>query len=602
MKWWWRLSQHARKHTGGVFILIAGVLIGVLLDLLSPWPMKLILDSVIGKQPIPARASWISALPGAGSGAGMLAWLTAGTIVLFLGSWVNKVIQTYVQTGLGNRMIYSLGETLFAHLQNLSLRFHSSQRTGDLVKRVLNDTGCLRDLVIGVLVPAVTSIASLVMMFYIVWRLDPALAVVAMLAAPPIGLSIWYFSKPMQRETYAQFEVQGDMMALTEQTLTALPLVRAFGREEHEDDRFRQLCRRSDRAYRRVIASQMRFKVAIDTIIALATAAAMAFGGWHALQGKLSIGSLLVVMSYLASLYTPLSTLAYLAQSFAAAAAGARRVFEILDSAPEVMDRPEARPAPTVPAGACNHIRFEGVSFSYDSSRPILKGLDFDVRHGEVTALVGATGAGKSTLVSLIPRFFDPREGRIFLNDVDLRDLQVASLRSQIAIVLQEPLLLPISIADNIAYGRLTASREEVIAAAVAANADEFVRRLPEGYDTVLSERGGGLSGGERQRLSIARALLKNAPILILDEPTSALDAQTEASIMQALDRLIEGRTTFIIAHRLSTVRRADRILVLDHGELIESGKHDDLLARHGRYAYLHELQTGSEPVLTEAR
>jgi ATP-binding cassette, subfamily B, bacterial len=601
MNWSRRLMRHALPHIGGVLLLMTGVLFGVFFDLLKPWPMKLILDSIIGNHPIPAAASWIAILPGARSKMGMLAWMTAGTIFLFVADWLNKVTQTYMQTGLGSRMTYSLGETLLDHLQNLSLRFHSTRQTGDLVKRVLTDTACIKDLVINVLVPGVTSVVSLLLMFWIMWRLDSSLALVAMIAAPPIGIAIWYFSGPMERETYIQFEAQGEMMALTEQTLTALPVVRAFGREPHEDDRFRQLCRRSDQAYRRLIASQMSFKAGVDTIIALATAAVMIFGGWHVLNGRLSIGGLLVVMSYLTSLYTPMQTLAYLTQSFASAGAGARRVFEILDTPVEVADRAGARAVPMLPDGTSGHIRFENVSFSYDSRRTSLNGIDFEVRPAQVIALVGATGAGKSTLVSLIPRFFDPQLGRVLLNGVDLRDLQIASLRSQIGIVLQEPYLFPVSIADNISYGRPSASREEVVAAAVAANADDFIRRLPDGYDTVLNERGGGLSGGERQRLSIARALLKNAPILILDEPTSALDAQTEASIMQALDRLIEGKTTFIIAHRLSTVRRADRILVLDRGELIEMGKHDELLARDGRYAYLHGLQTGTRLVMAEA-
>jgi ATP-binding cassette subfamily B protein/subfamily B ATP-binding cassette protein MsbA len=592
MKWWWRLFGYARQHSSGMILLIAGVLAGVLIDLLTPWPLKLILDAVVAGRPLPAGAAWIASLPGAATKLGMLVWLTAGTIVIFAAGWANKVAQTYIQTGFGNRMMYSLGEALFDHLQRLSLGFHSTQRIGDIVKRITTDTACIRDLILSVLVPAITSTGTLTLMFFIMWRLDPAVAVVAMIAAPPISFAIWYFSGPMNRETYAQSETQGDMMALTEQTLTALPVVRAFGREAHEDDRFRQVCHRSDQAYRRLIASQMRFKAIVDSIIALATASIMAIGGWHVLSGSLSIGSLLVVISYLALLYTPMATFAYLAQSFAAAAAGARRVFEILDSPIEVKDRAGARAVPAPAPGACSYIRFENVGFSYDANRSILKGIEFEVQAGEMIALVGATGAGKSTLVSLLLRFFDPQEGRVLLNGVDLRDLQVASLRSQISIVLQEPLLLPISIADNIAYGRPAANRDEVIAAAVAANADDFIRRLPDGYDTVLSERGGGLSGGERQRLSIARALLKNAPILILDEPTSALDAETESAIMEALDRLMEGRTTFVIAHRLSTVRRADRILVLDRGRLVETGTHDQLLVHAGRYAYLHQLQT----------
>jgi ATP-binding cassette subfamily B protein/subfamily B ATP-binding cassette protein MsbA len=375
--------------------------------------------------------------------------------------------------------------------------------------------------------------------------------------------------------------------------LTALPIVQAFGREAQGDQEFRTLSLRTLHAYQRAILSQMQFKVGVGTATAVGTAAMMLLGGLQVLQGTLSIGTLLVFLSYLASLYIPLEMLAYISMGFASAAARARRVLEVLAVEDEVREAPTVRPFPLRPedvAGhrfAPRHVRLENVTFGYETDRPVLRNVTLEARPGETVALVGPTGAGKSTLVALIPRLFDPWEGRVTIDGVDVREVQIADLRSQVAFVLQDPLLLPLSIADNIAYGRPGARRDEVVAAAVAANADEFIRRLPEGYETVIGERGATLSGGERQRLAIARALLKDAAVLILDEPTSALDVSTEAQVLQALDRLMAGRTTFIIAHRLSTVRRADRVAVLQDGAIVEAGTHQELLTAGGVFEKL---------------
>jgi ATP-binding cassette subfamily B protein/subfamily B ATP-binding cassette protein MsbA len=317
----------------------------------------------------------------------------------------------------------------------------------------------------------------------------------------------------------------------------------------------------------------------------------MAVGGFQVLNGALSVGSLLVFLSYVAALYSPMEALAYLPASYAAASARARRVMEVLDADREVRDRPGAMVLAEDRRGERGHIQLEDVSFGYESARPVLHAISLDVQRGETIALVGPTGAGKTTLASLIPRFFDPWEGRVMLDGRDIRDIELESLRRQVALVLQDPFLLPLTAAENIAYGRPEASREEIVAAAEAANADEFIRELPEGYDTVLSERGASLSGGQKQRLAIARALLKDAPILILDEPTSALDSETEALLLEALDRLMQGRTTFIIAHRLSTIRDADRIVVLENGRVVEIGTHQQLMGNKGRYARLCALQ-----------
>jgi ATP-binding cassette subfamily B protein/subfamily B ATP-binding cassette protein MsbA len=503
--------------------------------------------------------------------------LAFATVALFLLSQLAGAAQRAILAGAGSRMVYDLGADLFEHLQRLSLRFHGRQAAGDLVRRVTTDSGCVRELVLGVYLPVLTSLVTLVIMFAVMWRLDRTLSLLALAVAPLLAVLIKGFDRPMTERTYEHQQLEGEMMSLAEQTLTALPIVQAFGREAQGDQEFRSLALRTLRAYQRTILSQVQFNVGVGAATAVGTAAMMLLGGLQVLQGSLSIGVLLVFLSYLASLYAPMETLAYVSMGFASAAARARRVLDVLAVDDAVRETPDARPLPaqsgstTGHRAAPRHVRLENITFGYEPDQPVLRGVTLEAQPGETVALVGRTGAGKSTLAALIPRLFDPWQGRVTIDGIDVRQVQLASLRSQVAVVLQDPFLLPLTIADNIAYGRPGASAEEVVAAAVAANADEFIRRLPQGYDTVIGERGQTLSGGQRQRLAIARALLKDAPILILDESTSALDVETEAQVMEAIDRLRVGRTTFIIAHRLSTIQNADRVVALEGGKVVET-------------------------------
>jgi ATP-binding cassette subfamily B protein/subfamily B ATP-binding cassette protein MsbA len=423
------------------------------------------------------------------------------------------------------------------------------------------------------------------------WQLDPPLAVASVAVAVPMGMLMKLLGPRMTERAYQQQQMEGEVWTVAEHTLTALPLVQAFGREHHEGSRFRGVSGRTIRAYMRSIASQIQFKIGVDGCIAVGTAAIMVLGGLYVLDGRSSVGTLVVFLSYLTALYAPLVTLAYLSPTFAGAAGSARRVTELLDRKETIREQGGARPLKGAEGRIRGHVTMENVVFGYEPGRPVLRGIDLVALPGETIALVGSTGAGKTTLVSLVPRLFDPWEGRVLFDGQDIRSATVASVRAQVSLVLQESFLLPVSIADNISYAHPDARREDVISAAVAANADGFIRRLPDGYDTVIGERGVTLSGGQRQRLAIARALLKDAPILILDEPTAALDAETESQVLEAIHRLTRGRTTFVIAHRLSTVRRADRILVLEGGRLVESGTHAELLARPGPYRRLHALQ-----------
>jgi len=600
--WWLRLAVYARTEQQSLAALVLLMIAGIALTTLMPWAMKLIVDYVLVAKPLPDGFAWVAALPGSGSPAGLLGWLAASTVFLYLATRAVSLVQSYVETGVGTRMVYRLGADLFDHIQRLSLRVHSQQRTGDLVGRITADTTCGRDLVLGIFFPLLTSTVSLVTLFVVMWNLDRSLSLLALLAAAPLPIFMKVLTPRMKERAYEKSRLRGQLMAHVEQTLTALPIVKAFSREAHADKTFRGLSAGILQANLQNRSYQLRYKVAVSAPTAIGAAAMMLLGGFRVLQGSLSVGSLLVFLAYLDSLYRPIVGLAYLSTSFALTAASARRVFEILEADVEVREAPEAKPIPAKILDGRGHVRFLNVTFGYEPKRAVLRNVTFEARPGDKIAIVGPTGAGKSTLVSLISRLFDPWEGQVVVDGMDVRDATLASLRSHVAVVLQDPFLLPVTVAENIAYGRLKASHDEVVAAAVAANADGFIRRLPNGYQTVIGERGATLSGGEKQRLAIARALLKDAPILILDEPTSALDASTEALLLEALDRLMRGRTTFIIAHRFSTIRNANKILVMDAGRIVETGTHAELLKANTLYKRYLKLQIGQRAGTAEPR
>lgn len=586
--WWLRISRYALSWWPGLGATVGLTLVTVGLEALKPWPLKWIVDGVITHPSHPTNLSWLQALPGGSTSLGLLAWLTLGTIALFLASEVATLAQQYLSTGIGNRATYALATDLFDHLQYLSPGFHQHHRSGDLIRRVTTDSSCIKDLLLNVYQPVVTSLLNLVVMLSVMGRLNLHLSLIAMLITPLLVILIRVLNQPMATSAYAHQQLEADLMAVGEQTLSVLPMIQAFSREVEADQRFRQVSHHTLKAYLQSILTQLQFKVGVTGVTTLGTATMMVLGGLEVAQGRLSLGSLLVFLSYLNALYEPMEALAYLSSGFAGAAASGRRVLEILDQ-PVGVDS-SSHPGYLDPVLVKGEIRLEQVTFGYRPGHPVLQQVNLTIQAGETLALIGPTGAGKSSLISLLPRFHDPWQGRIWLDGQDIRELDLKSLRSQISLVLQDPFLLPLSVWDNITYGCPGASREDVLAAAMAARADGFIRQLAQGYDTVLGEGGATLSGGQRQRLAIARALVKKAPILILDEPTAALDTETERLLLSALASRRRGRTTIIIAHRLSTIRKADRIVVFSRGQIIESGTHGQLVAAGGYYSRLLSL------------
>jgi ATP-binding cassette subfamily B protein/subfamily B ATP-binding cassette protein MsbA len=576
-----RLAPYRTLFAGAIFQV---VLIGVF-ELAKPWPLKVIVDNVLGGHPL----TW----PGL---AGLerqtllaLACVALITIYALLGAL--SVTSNYATISVGQRLVNDFRSELYAHLQRLSMAFHSRRAVGDLLYRLTSDTFAIQTLTMNGFFPILTSAVLLGGMLVVMLRLDLVLTIVALSVIPLLFLSIGAMSRRITALATDSRIKESALWAVAQRTMSSIRVIQAFTTEEDEHRRFVTTSGESLAANLRLYTFQTVYASLVNVVIAGGTAAVLWFGATHVLEGKLTVGEVLVFTTYLASLYAPINSLTQTYGLIQGARVGAERVFEILETAPDLVDgtRPLTR---SEVRGA---ITFEEVHFGYDATRLVLKGVGFHARAGELVAVVGATGAGKTTLVSLIPRFYDPTSGRVLLDGIDVRDFRLKDLRQQVGMVLQPPLVFPTTLRENIAYGRPDATEAQILEAARLAQLDDFLARLPEGLDTVVGEGGATLSAGEQLRVTIARAILRDAPLVILDEPTAALDAGTEALVMQGLERLVEGRTTFVIAHRLSTVRRADVILVIDDGRIVEQGTFSELVARGGRFAHLHRSQYGLE-------
>src|SRR3982751_5971984 len=567
-----RVLRYYRPFLGQTILGLFLSLIGIGLNLLKPWPFKLIVDDFL--RPAPAvRSDWRTWIP--------LLCLSLIVIQLFWGmmNWLTN----YIFVKIGLRALLKLRTDLYSYLQSLSLKYHDARRSSDSSFRVAYDSQAIQTIYNKGFTNIFGSVITLISTFVIMVGLDWQLALLSLAIVPFLIATIYFFAHRIRLESTSIQEQESAVLAQAQEGLSSIRMVHAFGREEWEVRQFHTQASQSLHANLRLTLTNVNSALVISTLMVLGTAAMYYLGTMHVLSGGLTLGSLLVFSAYLLMLYQPLESLTYTAWAMEGATAGARRCFEVLDREDDVRDAPDAVSVDAT-SGA---ISFKGVSFGYQTDRDVLQNIDLQISPNQIVALVGGTGAGKSTLLSLVPRFYDPTAGVVSLDGRNLREVTKKSLRAQIGIVLQDTLLFSTSIRENIAYGRPGATEEEIVAAARRAQAHEFIRSLPNGYASLVGERGGHLSVGQRQRIGIARAFLKNAPILLLDEPTSALDPATEAAIMDTIKELMRGRTTLIATHRLATIHDVDLIVVLQRGRVVEQGSGPELLARGGVYAKL---------------
>src|SRR6266404_800764 len=554
-------------------------LIGIGLNLLKPWPFKIIVDEIL---PNPRLA--LASHPTFSSVSNLILALCLALVVIQFFWGICNWITNYVFVRIGLEALLKLRTDLYAYLQSLSLKYHDARRSSDSSFRVAYDSQSIQTIYNKGFTNIFGSIITLIGIFLVMVRLDWQLTLLSLAVVPAIVAAIYFFAHRIRRDQTSIQEQESALLAQAQEGLSSIRMVHAFGREEWEVRQFQLQAQQSLNANLRITLTNVNSALVISMLMVLGTSAMYYLGSLHVLAGTLSLGSLLVFIAYLLMLYQPLESLTYTAWAMEGATAGAKRCFEVLDREDDVKDSPNAI-AITETKGA---IALQNVSFAYAQDRDVLHDIDLQIPSNLIVALVGGTGAGKSTLLSLVPRFYDPTSGVVTLDGRDLRSITKKSLRANIAIVLQDTLLFSTTARENIAYGRPGATEEEIVDAAKRAQADDFIRQLPEGYESSVGERGGHLSVGQRQRIGIARAFLKNAPILLLDEPTSALDPTTEAAIMETIKELMRGRTTLIATHRLATIHRVDRIVVVERGRVVEQGRGEALVAQGGVYAKLY--------------
>lgn len=585
-----KLIQLIRPHWRALTFAMLAVLGETVTDVLDPWPIKIVVDNIIQSKKLPG---WLGGMVVHLFGQNKLAILDFAVLavaaIAVVGA-VSSYVEKYLTTSVSQWVAHDLRRTLYNHIQRLSLAEYDQTRTGDLITRVTSDIEAVQDFVdsalLGTLVNVLTLLGMIGVMLYINWRFT----LIALSVAPVLLVVVYTFTRRIKKASRAVRKKESELVSVVEEVLSSIRVVKAFAREDYELKRFESQSLENVEAALDARGVKAKLSPFVEVIVAVGTCLVLWYGARLVLAGQLSAGVLIVFLLYLGRMYKPMRELSKMTDTMSKALVGYERIQEVLEIESAVRDLPRAKRAPKFKAA----IEYDKVSFSYDAENPVLEGISFKIEPGQVAALVGPSGTGKTTVISLLPRFYDPTSGVVKIDGMDIRQFTLKSLRDQMSFVLQETLLFRATVWENIAYGKPDANRELIERAAKMANAHEFIEKMPQGYDTMIGERGETLSGGQRQRIAIARAVVRDTPILILDEPTTGLDASAEQLVIEALQRLMKNRTTIVIAHHLGTIRNADVIFVVEGTALVESGNHDALMTKGGVYAELFNTQASA--------
>jgi subfamily B ATP-binding cassette protein MsbA len=592
-----RILHLLRPHWKALTLALVAVLGETLTDILQPWPIKIIVDNILQSKKLPAALGGaVTAVFGHNASAIVNFAIAAVAGIAIVGA-VSSYFEKYLTTSVSQWVAHDLRRTLYHHIQRLSLAEHDERRTGDLITRVTSDIGAVQDFInsalLGIVVDVTTLVGMIGVMFYLNWRFT----LIALSVAPVLFVVVYSYTRRIKRASRAVRKEEGVLLSIVEEVLTSIRVVKAFAREDYEQSRFDAESLANVEAGLEARSVKARLAPLVEVIVAIGTCLVLWYGTRLAMAGQLTAGVLIVFLMYLGNMYKPMRDLSKMTDTVSKALVGYERIREVLDIESNVRDAKGARPAPKFKG----KIAFDHVTFNYGTGADVLTDVSFTIEAGQVAAIVGPSGTGKTTLVSLIPRFYDPGAGSVAIDGTDIRKYRLKSVRDQISFVLQDTLLFRATIWENIAYGKPNASPAEIKHAAQLADADAFIMEMPDGYDTMVGERGATLSGGQRQRIAIARAIIRDTPILILDEPTSGLDAASEQAVIGALDALMKGRTSVVIAHHLGTIRRADVIFVINDAGLAEHGTHEELMAKNGVYADMQRIQTPEGAKITAA-